>query len=433
MSAPPLLGRKREATVNESVSYDPQFLAMLRLLESYTQRVPVTANSRTVRDQKSTERRIIDIYKDYLKNDDSELPILQREKHLLYISKWFPGPLTERYVSLDASQPWIIHWLTNLALLLGATLEDSEKSAISSKIQAAQNPSGGLGGGFGQMAHIAPTYAGLSALFLAGDLAIWSEIDPQKTYNWIMLDLKKEDGSFSMHKGGESDTRSTYCVLCTASMLDIMTPELIKGTAEYIGLCQTYEGGFGGTPFAEAHGGYSFCAVASLCVLGDPKEVLTKYCNFDRLVEWTVSRQTAFEGGFNGRSNKLVDACYSHWVGGIFPFLEMATDTLLFDREALSVYLLGCCQGPRGGFIDKPGKLPDFYHTNYSILGLSHVQHQYKFNRTKYDELVSKGKIDAAVYCYEVDRIDALAEDSVEAIHPVLGIDLDCWRSRYEK
>jgi hypothetical protein len=32
--------------------------------------------------------------------------------------------------------------------------------------------------------------------------------------------------------------------------------------------CQTYEGGFSGVPWSEAHGGYTFCAVASLAILG---------------------------------------------------------------------------------------------------------------------------------------------------------------------
>jgi hypothetical protein len=28
------------------------------------------------------------------------------------------------------------------------------------------------------------------------------------------------------------------------------------------------------------------------------------------------------EGGFNGRTNKLVDGCYSFWQGGVFPILQ---------------------------------------------------------------------------------------------------------------
>lgn len=33
-------------------------------------------------------------------------------------------------------------------------------------------------------------------------------------------------------------------------------------------------------------------------------------------------RQMSFEGGFQGRTNKLFDGCYSFWVGGIFPLIQ---------------------------------------------------------------------------------------------------------------
>lgn len=67
----------------------------------------------------------------------------------------------------------------------------------------------------------------------------------------------------------------------------------------------------------EAHGGYSFCGFASLVFLG--KERL---CNEDRLLRWATSRQMRLEGGFQGRTNKLVDGCYSFWQGGVFPILH---------------------------------------------------------------------------------------------------------------
>ena len=28
------------------------------------------------------------------------------------------------------------------------------------------------------------------------------------------------------------------------------------------------------------------------------------------------------EGGFNGRTNKLVDSCYNFWQGGSFPIIQ---------------------------------------------------------------------------------------------------------------
>ena len=113
------------------------------------------------------------------------------------------------------------------------------------------------------------------------------------------------------------------------------------------------------------------------------------------------------EGGFQGRTNKLVDSCYSFWMGGIFPlltpwiekqqaasmsaasddddaddhggdaFVDVSDEDLyMFDRglcprptlgcklkkksdahpEALQRYILHCCEMPGGGFRDKPGK-----------------------------------------------------------------------------
>lgn len=45
-----------------------------------------------------------------------------------------------------------------------------------------------------------------------------------------------------------------------------------------------------------------------------------------------------------------------------------------FNQQALQEYLLCCCQSPRGGLIDKPGRVPDFYHTCYDLSGLSIAQ-----------------------------------------------------------
>jgi protein farnesyltransferase subunit beta len=42
----------------------------------------------------------------------------------------------------------------------------------------------------------------------------------------------------------------------------------MTGTADFLLSCQTYEGGFGGEPGNEAHGGYNFCALAALLILG---------------------------------------------------------------------------------------------------------------------------------------------------------------------
>ncbi|KAJ4928626.1 hypothetical protein JOQ06_004256, partial [Pogonophryne albipinna] len=102
-------------------------------------------------------------------------------------------------------------------------------------------------------------------------------------------------------------------------------------------------------------------------------------------VRWVVSRQMRFEGGFQGRSNKLVDGCYSFWQAGLLPLLhralfkegesELSRRRWMFEQQALQEYILLCCQNPGGGLVDKPGKSRDFYHTCYCLSGLSIAQH----------------------------------------------------------
>lgn len=84
------------------------------------------------------------------------------------------------------------------------------------------------------------------------------------------------------------DTRSVYTAVCTARIANILTPELVGGAAEYLLRCQTYEGGFGGEPGNEAHGGYTFCALAGLILLGRAHE-----CNLPALQVRTHSRTRA--------------------------------------------------------------------------------------------------------------------------------------------
>jgi len=217
--------------------------------------------------------------------------------------------------------------------------------------------------------------------------------------------------------------------------LNLLTPELVEGTAAFLASCQTYEGGFSsasqpyfsvgsngpptllGSPrpaLGEAHGGYTFCALASWVILqpflsaqqtSNPRPTL----NLKALLRWLVQMQgSEIElGGFKGRTNKLVDGCYSWWIGGSFALLEALgvgrsqgldpehptshntadkaagndeetwddVDDALLNRKALQEYILYAAQHPAGGLRDKPPKNADAYHTLYCLAGLSSAQH----------------------------------------------------------
>ena len=254
-------------------------------------------------------------------------------------------------------------------------------------------------------------------------------------YNFFMS-LKQLDGSFLVTHHAEVDVRlvvfpsfplssndtllrsGIYCLLAVAHLLNILNFALIENTASFIASCQTYEGGFSSAsqpyfsstspttilneprpPLGEAHGGYTFCALATWVMLQPhiPSSALNQSrVNYKSLLRWLTQMQgTEIElGGFKGRTNKLVDGCYSWWVGGCFALLQALgvgvsrdvpeeggkgeerqneddwdeVDDDLYNREALQEYILYAGQHPAGGMRDKPPKYVSFLQ----LYSLSH-------------------------------------------------------------
>eukprot|EP00979_Chaetoceros_neogracilis_P004965 scaffold845_cov274-Chaetoceros_neogracile.AAC.58 len=371
---------------------------------------------------------------------------LLRKKHATYLRRPLYRKdiqtLPSSYISLDSSKPWIIYWtLHGLDLLDELPDEDTLLASIHTLEACWAHVNGiddalggGFGGGVGQLPHCATSYAAVNALsIIAGCDA---EKYPEATN--LALDLLKrkrvallkwyltlryervgdnEIGSmvcgYRMHHDGEVDVRATYCICSVASLLNLLTDELMNGMMEHIIECQTFDGGFGGEPFAEAHGGYTFCSLAALQILSKAKgmhNLEQTGVDFVALRDWLVHRQMGYEGGFQGRCNKLVDGCYTFWVGGAIAILgldgseqqfdsgvygidtdecqmqriydEVSNDILdhengglLFDQKILQRYVLLCAQDVNGGLRDKPSKPRDFYHTCYNLSGLSVSQH----------------------------------------------------------
>lgn len=204
------------------------------------------------------------------------------------------------------------------ALILVDEFPDDLVNNIRSAIKVCMAENGeGFGGGFMQVSHTATTYASVLTLCELGDVDSLAVIDRSALYRFFMGLKDKNTGAFMVHRGGETDTRGIYTVLSVCSILGIITPELTKGCADFLSRCQTFEGGIAGEPGGEAHGGYSFCAFASLCIL-DRLDVI----DLDAFVHWVAYKQMRLEGGFQGRTNKLVDSCYSFWQGAIPALLK---------------------------------------------------------------------------------------------------------------
>jgi prenyltransferase beta subunit len=416
-------------------------------------------------------------------NDNDHRVLLLRSKHLQYLSQvWqtppsahMRPPLRSGFVSLDASRPWILYWCLHGTDLLSvgtgnSSGDDRDQDLDQSYVRMVQTmekcfqrttvtlpdhlltewldqdplfptpisqslesgrrlyQAGGFGGGPGQMAHAATTYAGILALCIIATSPLISKQASEMAFSLLerirpslyvwMLSLQQPDGSYRMHLDGEVDVRASYTIFVCAKLLNIldMAPTgkdhprpwrqqvskllLIGGPHElavsYLAQCQTYEGGLGGVPHVEAHGGYTFCGAAALQLVNRLHAL-----DVDSLLAWLARRQMAYEGGFSGRTNKLVDACYSFWQAGALaiacqnshnkdaevdfdydPWLGGNTTSsppdhakLLLDVPMLERYILLCGQDVNGGLRDKPSKQRDFYHSCYALSGLSILQH----------------------------------------------------------
>ncbi|EHY58694.1 CAAX farnesyltransferase (FTase) subunit beta [Exophiala dermatitidis] len=378
------------------------------------------------------------------------LPTLQRERHIDFLHEHlqeFPAG----FVGLDASRPWMVYWALLSLYMLGEDVAHF-RSRVVKTFTPLQNASGGFGGGFGHYSHLAGTYAALLSLALVGGEEAYSLIDRGQMWHWLGR-LKRPDGGFQICEGGEEDVRGAYCALVVISLLNLplsLPPDsparkagletFMDDLGEYLSRCQTYEGGIAGSPGNEAHGAYAFCATACLCLYDAPHIALHKFLDVDALLSWLSSRQYAPEGGLAGRTNKLVDGCYSHWLGSCWPLVQAAMNgprgtaprpgqkvtENLYSSEGLARYILCCCQAEDGGLRDKPSKPPDSYHTCYTLSGLSTVEHSHSYGAGDGSDFF------ASAFSWDASRAEIPSEADpsmtfdtgahIRSIHPVYSI-----------
>lgn len=323
------------------------------------------------------------------------LPHLLRRKHVQFLHSSMDS-LPAPYVVIDASRPWFFYWAMAGLSSLGEDVSQYRERLMKT-VRPLQNPAGGFGGGHGQLSHCAATYATILALACVDGLDV---VNRKAMWHWLGS-VKQLDGGFRMAVGAEEDIRGAYCAMtiltllnlpltlppdCTARVAGLET--FTDGLGEWIRRCQTFEGGIAGAPSNEEHGAYAFCALACLSIMDAPHHSIPRYLNLPALISCLSSVQTTPEGGFAGRHNKLVDACYSHWIGGCWALIDAAitppTSSApspardLWNRAALVRYLLTCAQQKKGGMRDKPSTRPDGYHTCYSLAGLSAAQNRYR-------------------------------------------------------
>ena len=198
---------------------------------------------------------------------------LLRDKHYSYLSRVFlpsEQPLGRNLVSLDASRPWMMYWtlhgcdllmtednkkndttkaddngvnllcqaagdsalcavvstleacwqtIENIALPQHMDLTDEEISLLEPSTNRTSYRGGGFGGGPGQMAHAATSYAAVLALCIVATSSCgavsskmaWDLLERirKPMYAWL-LSLQQPHGGFRMHHDGEIDVRGRF-------------------------------------------------------------------------------------------------------------------------------------------------------------------------------------------------------------------------------
>ncbi|WZH48854.1 terpenoid cyclases/protein prenyltransferase alpha-alpha toroid [Fusarium acuminatum] len=348
------------------------------------------------------------------------LPHLDRRLHVSFLHKQL-GKLPAAFTSADPSRPWFFYWCLSALVLLGEDVEMYRQRLVDT-VRPMQNSDGGFAGGFGHTSHLATSYATVLSLALVGGEDAYEVIDRRAMWRWL-CSLKQPDGGFQMALGGEEDVRGAYCAAVIISLLNLpleLSQDSPARSAGHTGL-------------------------------------------FTGLADYYAP-----EGGFSGRTNKLVDGCYSHWVGGCWPLIEAALNgpgtgpggeeassgghplpaakDSLFSRDGLIRYILCCCQDQsrRGGLRDKPSKYvtlwpctqkvsmsansnstiirySDAYHTCYVLSGLSAAQHKWKLDAARPHEADVTGD-SWSVTPYMDGKQIFDEEDRVATVHPVYVI-----------
>jgi len=329
---------------------------------------------------------------------------LRVEAHVRYLEDGL-RELEGQYVSLDAAQPWLCYWMLHgLDLMHRPVTDEGRRSSVVSLLRGCKSHQGGFGGGPQQRPHLATTYAAVSALVILD--ALDEVVDRPALYRWIMSLKDRETGAFRVTDTGEMDVRGTYLALAAARLCNIVSDDMTAGIPGFLVSLQSFDGGLGAERGNESHGGYTYCGLAAAVLLEANVSL-----DLTRLAQWLVMRQSSLEGGFQGRTNKLVDSCYSFWQSASFPLVEALSGGTLsvpFSETELERYVVSYCQDRDpfpGGLWDKPGKLTDYYHTCYALAGLSVAQHRRAVHDPNYRATLAP--VDPR-YNIRIDRIDRL-------------------------
>ncbi|KAI1726745.1 prenyltransferase and squalene oxidase repeat domain-containing protein [Ditylenchus destructor] len=283
------------------------------------------------------------------------------KKHLRLISRCL-GVLPSAYVGFYNSRPTLLFFLLSsldvLDRLNSALTEESKQDIIKFLYDLQIGSNSGLpldvSGFCGSLchvenskseqstdpdsyydcAHIAQTYTALCCLLVLGDDL--KRVDTRAILSGVSR-CQKDDGSFCAFgfKNSENDMRFVYCAVAICFILNDFSFINTEKLKHFIRNSINYDGGIGQGPMYESHGGSTYCAIASLYMLGNL---------------WDNSVITTF------------------WIGAT---LSMLNSQYLVDENKVRSFLIRTQDELIGGFSKYEDTTSDALHTYFSIAALS--------------------------------------------------------------
>ncbi|KAL5121931.1 geranylgeranyl transferase type-1 subunit beta [Pleosporales sp. CAS-2024a] len=379
-------------------------------------------------------------------------PHLNYPRHVKYWRRNLKTLLPHFYTSNDSNRMLLALFTVSALDLLGdldAALSPEERQGHIDWVYSCQLSTGGFrpwpGSNFGHLSsdenkpwdppHVPGTFFALLTLVVLGDGL--DKVKRREILEWLRR-MQRPDGSFGEtvgHDGyvhGGNDSRFGFMATAIRYILRGHLQGPSEGVPDIdidrfvacVRAAESYDGGISESPYHEAHGGFTCCAIAALSFLGrlpllpseKPDGLVRGITNLPNTLKWLASRQTATLDsnhgidtlndetdtsetghdahsfvklgsylstqpetnikeapkphsepqwvGVNGRCNKVADTCYAYWV--LTP-LKLLGYVDIIDQKPIRKWLLEKTQHVVGGFGKVTGDPPDLYH---SFLGL---------------------------------------------------------------
>uniref|UniRef100_A0A183CJF7 Geranylgeranyl transferase type-2 subunit beta n=1 Tax=Globodera pallida TaxID=36090 RepID=A0A183CJF7_GLOPA len=253
-----------------------------------------------------------------------------------------------------------IYWCVAALKVLGNDMDDQEE--LVNVIKKAQNEDGGFAAADGHDSHLLHTLSAIQVAVIINKLDIQRFLIDRFKRRGYFYSLQQEDGSFAGDRGGEIDTRFSFCAIAALYFLNRLDSIDLSKAVEFVTKCYNFDGGFGTRPGSESVLFKVYCCLGTLAICGSLELIDVERTAFSNCFRQCPS------GGLCGRPEKLPDVCYSWWV---LASLAILGRLHWVDGESLTRFIIASQDDEKGGIADRPGDEPDPFHTVFGLSGLS--------------------------------------------------------------